>query len=192
MKIVNSLLEDFGNFELDIGAIEFHSISQQDIILPYNGALPKKMPAASDASIVVNIRPTRGALLLLRVDVDGEHSPITRQLDASDHEVISLLDKFFKPGGDTGLDPLWYGFFNANYFEWRSIASDPARLLNILGELPMEEQAYMLIRWLEPLKEVLKFSAEYSEQFETFYKWVDSVPKDAIKHISGRKWLSDI
>ena len=31
MRIVNSLVEDFGGFELDTGAIKLHSANSQDI-----------------------------------------------------------------------------------------------------------------------------------------------------------------
>lgn len=65
-----------------------------------------------------------------------------------------------------------------------------ANLLNAIEELPLKDQVYILARWLEPLKEILEPGVEYSELYKAISDWIDSAPADAIRKLSGRKWLA--
>lgn len=42
MHIADSMVASYGNFNLDIDAVEMKSISESDIKLPYHGSLPGK------------------------------------------------------------------------------------------------------------------------------------------------------
>ena len=101
MRIVNSLVEDFGGFELDAGAVELHSEKPQDIMLPYRGALPGRMSSASSAYLQVNVQPTQGAQLVLVVNKGT--GKVRRPLEATNEEIIDLLDRFFEQK-NTGLE----------------------------------------------------------------------------------------
>ncbi len=191
MYIKNSLTENFGDFKLDTNAIGMYSKSTQDIMLPYNGNLPEKMSPASDAFIHVNVSPTRGASISLSVNANGKK--IRRPIEASNQEIIDLLNRLFhQTEKNIGLNPLWRGYWSANYIEWQNIVGYPLNLLHIIEELPVKEQAYIISRWLEPLKESLDVGASYSNQFKVFRDWIMSAPLKAIRSISGRKWLTDI
>lgn len=146
MRIVSSLVEDFGNFELDADAIKLRSVDPQDIMLPYSGALPDRMSLVSSAFLQVNVQPIQGAMLALVVKRNGKD--FRRPMDVSNQEVIDLLDKFFDQQ-DTGLDTYWLGFAQGNYMGWRQVATDFRRLLKPLMALPLKERAYLSSRLLE-------------------------------------------
>lgn len=146
MRIVNSLVEDFGNFELDASAVELHSMNLQDIMLPYSGALPEQMSSVSSAFLHVNVQPIQGAMLALVVKRNGKE--FRRPMDVSNQEVIDLLDNFFEQQ-DTGLDTYWLGFAQSNYMGWRQIATDFRRFLEPLMKLPIHERMYLSRRLLE-------------------------------------------
>ncbi len=137
MRIVNSLVEDFDGFELDASAIKPHSANSQDIMLPYSGALPAQMSSASSVFLQVNVQPIQGAMLALVVDRNGKE--FRRPVEATNQEVIDLLDAFFNQQ-DTGLDTYWLGFEQANYMGWRQIAKDFRRLLKAVRALPIQER----------------------------------------------------
>lgn len=146
MRIVSSLVEDFGDFELDAGAIKLRSVDQQDIMLPYGGALPDQISSASSALLQINVQPIQGAMLALVVERNGKD--FRRPMDVSNQEVIDLLDKFFDQQ-DTGLDTYWLGFAQGNYMGWRQVATDFRRLLKPLMALPLKERTYLSRRLLE-------------------------------------------
>lgn len=146
MRIVNSLVEDFGGFELDAGAVKLHSTNSQDIMLPYGGTLPAQMSSASSVFLQVNVQPIQGAMLALVVNRNGKE--IRRPVEATNQEVIDLLDNFFEQH-DTGLDTYWLGFEQANYMTWRQIAKDFRRLLKVVRALPIEEKSYISRHLLE-------------------------------------------
>lgn len=146
MRIVNSLVEDFGDFELDTDAIRLYSANSQDIMLQYSGALPEQMSSVSGAFLQVNVQPIQGAMLALVVKRNGKE--FRRPVSASNQEVIDLLDKFFDQQ-DTGLGTYWLGFEQANYMGWRQVATDFHRLLKPLMALPIQERTYLSRRLLE-------------------------------------------
>ena len=146
MKIVNSLVEDFGGFELDTDAVELHSVNPQDIVLPYRGVLPAQMSSVSSASLQINVQPVQGAVLVLAVD--KENGRVRRPLEATSSEIIDLLDKFFEQD-DTGLTDYWRGFEQANYMGWRQLAQDFRRVLKMVRSLSMEERNYISRHLLE-------------------------------------------
>ena len=146
MRIVNSLVEDFGGFELDTVAIKLHSANSQDIMLPYSGTLPEQMSSVSSAFLQVNVQPIQGAMLALVVERNGKQ--FRRPMEATNQEIMTLLDQFFNQQ-DTGLDTYWLGFEQANYMGWRQVAADYRRLLKPLMALPIQERAYLSRRLLE-------------------------------------------
>ncbi len=195
MKIMKSLgmdLVDYGiGFELDSRKIGLHSVAPQSIILPYSGTLPGKMATASDASIRVDVCPTkRDALLVLNVSTDDGRFQM--EVGASDQEVTDLLDAFFSESvRDSGLDPLWFGFYNANYTEWRKIAEFPLTLLNTLDSLSLKEQTKMLDRWLDSLRDTIEVGVTYSEKYSELYNWIVSAPRSVIRFLAGERYLSE-
>lgn len=146
MRIVNSLVEDFGGFELDASAIKPHSANLQDIMLPYSGALPAQMSSASSVFLQVNVQPIQGAMLALVANRDGKE--FRRPVEATNQEIIDLLDTFFEQK-DTGLDTYWLGFEQANYMGWRQIAKDFRRLLKAVRALSVQEREYISRHLLE-------------------------------------------
>ena len=105
MKVVNSLVEDFGGFELDATAIDLRSVSDQDIMLPYRGALPKQMSDASSAHLYLNIQLSQQARIVLMVTND-KGKKIRRPLEATAEEIMALLDRFFDQKDNTGGRPI--------------------------------------------------------------------------------------
>ena len=71
MHIKNSLLADYGNFELDMSAVGRCSLSSEDIKLPYTGVLPKQMSKASNAYIYFNIQATQEVSVVLVVNAES-------------------------------------------------------------------------------------------------------------------------
>lgn len=146
MRIVNSLVENFGDFELDTSAIKPHSANSQDIMLPYSGTLPVQMSSVSSAFLQVNVQPIQGAMLALVANRNGKE--FRRPVEATNQEVIDLLDSFFDQK-DTGLDTYWLGFEQANYMGWRQIVKDFRRLLKVVRALPVQERDYISRHLLE-------------------------------------------
>ncbi len=143
MKIVNSMVEDFGGFTLDASAIELRSISDTDIKLPYNGALPKQMSPASNAYVHINVQLAQGARMVLAVEKEGGKT-LKRPLAASSEDILSLLDRFFNQSHeDTGLSEYWLGLWQAHYIEWRKITKGPDLLLNILFTLSEQDRRFL-------------------------------------------------
>lgn len=143
MKVVNSLVEDFGGFELDATAIDLRNVSDQDIMLPYRGALPKQMSDASSAHLYLNIQLSQQARIVLIVTND-KGKKIRRPLEATAEEIMALLDRFFDQKDNTGLSPYWLGIWQANYMTWRQITNCPERLLSFLDSLSTNDRAYLL------------------------------------------------
>ena len=141
MRIVSSLVED-----LDTDTIKMHSANSQDIMLPYSGALPEQLSSVSSAFLQVNVQPIQGAMLALVVERSGKE--FRRPMEATNQEVIALLDQFFNQQ-DTGLDTYWLGFEQANYMGWRQVATDYRRLLKPLMALPVQDRKYLSRRLLE-------------------------------------------
>lgn len=146
MKIVDSLVEDFGGFELDAGAVELHSADTQDIMLPYKGTLPKQMSSASSAFLHINVQLVQGAKVVLVVN--KESGRVRRPLEATNEEIVDLLDRLYEQK-ETGLDLYWHGYWEAHYSEWRKIAKDSRMLLKVLRSLPAQDLAYISWHLLE-------------------------------------------
>lgn len=146
MRIVNSLVEDFGGFELDAGAVKLRSSDTQDIMLPYNGTLPEQMSSASSAFLHINVQPVQGARVVLVVD--KENGRVRRPLEATNEEIIALLDRFYEQS-ETGLDRYWHGFWEAHYMGWRQMVKDSQKLLKMLRSLLAKNMAYISQRLLE-------------------------------------------
>lgn len=143
MQIVNSMVEDFGGFTLDASAIGLRSISDTDVKLPYNGALPKQMSPASSAYVYINVQLAQGARAVLVVEKkDGK--TLKRPLAASSEDILSLLDEFFnQPHEATGLSEYWLGLWQAHYIEWRGVTKWPSFLLDIFSTLPEKDRKFL-------------------------------------------------
>lgn len=143
MQIVNSIVEDFGGFTLDANAIGLRSISDTDIKLPYNGALPKQMLSASSTYIYINVQLVQTSRVVLVVEKE-DGKTLKRPLVASSKDILSLLDEFFaQPHEATGLSEYWLGLWQAHYNEWRRVAKEPNLLLNILFTLPEQNRRFL-------------------------------------------------
>lgn len=141
MRIADSMVASYGNFNLDIDAVEMKSISESDIKLPYHGSLPGNMSAASDTYIYLNVQLAQGARLVL-VAQTKKGKVLKRPLLASSEEIINLLDRFFAQDV-TGLEQYWLGLWQAHYTEWRKIVTGPDRLLTILSSLSETDKEFL-------------------------------------------------
>ena len=143
MHIKNSLLADYGNFELDMSAVGRCSLSSEDIKLPYTGVLPKQMSKASNAYIYFNIQATQEVSVVLVVNAESGRQT-KRPLLVSNEEMISLLDDFFKQSWEnTGLKQYYLGLWWAHYIDWKKIVTGPDRLLTIMSTLPIQDKKFL-------------------------------------------------
>ena len=147
MYVKNSIVTDFGNFELDTNAVELHSLSGEDIKLPYTGVLPRQMHSASNAYIYFNVQVAQDVSVVLVANMKNGRQ-LKRPLRASNEELISLLDDFFKQTS-TGLEPYYLGLWRAHYIDWRRIVTRPERLLNIFCRLPINDVNNVKMRIME-------------------------------------------
>jgi len=143
MKVVNSLVEDFGDFELDATAIDLRSASDQDILLPYRGELPKKISMASSAHIYLNIQLSQQMKVVLVATMENGKK-IRRPLDATTEEIMDLLDRFFDQKDSSGLTPYWLGVWQTNYTTWKQLTRRPDRLVSFLDTISAQDRMYLL------------------------------------------------
>lgn len=143
MHIKNSIVANFGNFELDTSAVELHSLSGEDIKLPYTGVLPQQMSLATSAYIYFNVQVTQDVNVVLVVNLKTGKQ-MKRPLRMSDEELTSLLDEFFKqPSQSTGLSPYYLGLWWAHYIDWKKIVTGPDRLLNVISTFSINDKNYL-------------------------------------------------
>lgn len=140
MHIKNSIVADFGNFELDTGAVTLRSLSDEDIKLPYTGVLPRQMSSASSAYIYFNVQVTQDVNVVLVVNMKNGKQ-MKRPLRASNEELISLLDEFFAQASEnTGIRLYYLGLWWAHYIDWKKIVTKPDRLLSAFSTLSINEK----------------------------------------------------
>lgn len=143
MKLKDSILESYNNFELDIDSISMCSLSDEDIKLPYTGVLPQQMSLATTAYIYFNVQVTQDVSVVLVVNLKTGKQ-MKRPLQVSDAELISLLDEFFKqPSQSTGLSSYYLGLWWANYIDWKKIVTEPDRLLNVISTFSINNKNYL-------------------------------------------------
>jgi len=143
MHIKNSIVANFGNFELDTSAVELHSLSGEDIKLPYTGVLPQQMSLATNAYIYFNVQVTQDVNVVLVVNLKTGKQ-MKRPLRISDEELISLLDEFFKqPSQSTGLSPYYLGLWWAHYIDWKKVVTGPDRLLGVISTFSINDKSYL-------------------------------------------------
>lgn len=64
-----------------------------------------------------------------------------RPLRASNEELISLLDEFFKqPIESTGMKPYYLGLWWAHCIDWKKIVTKPDRLLSAFSALSINDK----------------------------------------------------
>lgn len=142
MHVVNSMVANFGKINLDTSALGMRSVSKTDIKLPYSGALPEQMAVPSSAYVYFNVQLVQGVRLVLVVKGSGKD--IKCPLEATNEEIVALLDKFFDQSqSETGMVPYWLGLWQAHYIEWRKISTQPDRLLEILSTLSMSDLEFL-------------------------------------------------
>ncbi len=140
MRLRNNPVEDFGGFELDTSAVDLHSAKKENIMLPYRGPLPKQMSSVSSAYIQITAQPVQGVKCVLVADLDGGKQ-LRRPLEATNEQVMGLLDRFFAQ--DTGLDSRQLGFEEANYFNWRLLATDFKWLGKMADRLTPQQKSWL-------------------------------------------------
>ena len=140
MKIKDSILEGYGNFELDLNSIGMRSLSDEDIKLPYTGVLPLQMSLSITAYIYFNVQVTQDTSVVLVVNLKTGRQ-MKRPLWVSDKELISLLDEFFQqPSQSTGLSSYYLGLWWAHYIDWKKIVTRPNRLLNVISTFSINDK----------------------------------------------------
>lgn len=143
MRIVNSIIKDYGGFELDANAVGMQSTSTTDITLPYTGGLPEQMRFAKAAYVYLNVQLVQGIRLVLVAD-NGKGKVLKRPLNASCEEIIALLDRFFKQDrSTTGLEEYWLGVWQAHYIEWKKFITGPDRLLEVISTLSDQDKMFL-------------------------------------------------
>ncbi len=106
MHVVNSMVANFGKINLDTSALGMRSVSKTDIKLPYSGVLPEQMAVPSSAYVYFNVQLVQGVRLVLVVKSSGKD--IKCPLEATNEEIVTLLDKFFDQSqSETGMAPYW-------------------------------------------------------------------------------------
>ncbi len=140
MRIVNNPVENFGGFELDTSAVELHSAKKENIMLPYHGPLPEQMSPASRAYIQMTAQPVQGVKCALVVDLDSGKR-LRRPLEATNEEIMGLLDRFFAQ--DTGLKRRQLGFEEGNYFNWRLLATDFKWIGKMADRLTPQQKSWL-------------------------------------------------
>ena len=140
MHIKNSIVADFGNFEMDTDAVGLRSLSDEDIKLPYTGVLPQQMALASSAYIYFNVQVTQDVNVVLVVTMKNGKQ-MKRPLHTSNEELISLLDEFFEQALEsTGMKSYYLGLWWAHYIDWKKIVTKPARLLSAISMLSINDK----------------------------------------------------
>ncbi len=143
MKVLSSLVEDFGGFALDVNAIDLRSVSEDSIMLPYHGPLPAHLSGTSGAQIYLNIQVSQPIKVILVVS-NNEIKKKRFILEATAEEIKSLLDRFFDQKENSGLSAYWLGIWQANYTTWRQLIVCPSRLTAFLDGIPDRDRAYLL------------------------------------------------
>lgn len=143
MKVLNSLVEDFGGFALDADAIDLRSASEDNIMLPYHGPLPAHLSGVSSAQIYLNIQVSQPIKVVLVVFSNGRKKD-RFILETTAEEIKSLLDRFFDQKENSGLSAYWLGIWQANYITWRQLTVCPSRLTAFLDGISDRDRAYLL------------------------------------------------
>lgn len=143
MRIVNSVIKDYGGFELDANAVGMRSTNATDITLPYTGGLPEQMCHAKAAYVYLGVQLVQGIRLVLVAD-NGKGKVLKRPLDAPSEEIVALLDRFFSQDRSaTGLEEYWLGVWQAHYIEWKKFISGPDRLLEAISTLSDQDKRFL-------------------------------------------------
>lgn len=142
MYIKSTLNKDFGNFALDTSKIELHSVSKDEIHLPYRGPLPAELSDATDAviSIMVHVGLTVGVLLI----VNKNGKKLRHPVEATPPEINDVLFPFFfhdkgnnayQTRRDNGLNSYGLGLWQGSYLNWKRLVLEEHGLDNLLFQL---------------------------------------------------------
>ncbi len=143
MRIANNIIRGFSSFELDANAVGLRSTSTTEIRLLYSGELPEHMRPVQSAYAYLNVQLIQGVRLVLVTD-GGKGKGQRCLLEASNEEIIALLDKFFEQEWNaTGLEDYWLGIWQAHYIEWRRFATWPDCLLEAISTLPDQGKRFL-------------------------------------------------
>lgn len=142
MKIKDSILESYNNFELDTSKIGMCSLSGKDVKLPYAGPLPHQMSSASGAYIYFNVQVTQKPSIILDAGI-GCGKKNTYILVADKDELICLLDKFFSQEDDYGMEDFYFGQRRGLYIEWRKAVTLPRCLMPLILSFSERDKKYI-------------------------------------------------
>lgn len=138
MYIKGALVENFDNFQLDMGKIGNHSINKNKIHLPYTGPLPDKLNNAALAAISISIHAGLTVGVLLIAEQDGKK--LRYPIEATPQEINNVLFPFFfdRDGHtrwDTGLERYSLGLHQGSFINWKQLTLDENGIDNILPQL---------------------------------------------------------
>lgn len=142
MYVKNSIVADFGNFELDTSAIGMRSLSSEAVKLPYTGPLPCGMPPSSGAYIYFNVQATQKPVIILSAGTEGKKGN-AYILVADKDELIRLLDKFFSQKDGYGMDDFEFGQWRGLYMTWRRAVTLPICLMPLILSLSERDKNYI-------------------------------------------------
>lgn len=142
MHIKNSIVADYGNFELDTNAIGMCSLSNEDVKLPYTGPLPCKMPPLSEPYIYFNVQVTQKPSIILDAGMEGRKKN-TYILVVDKDELICLLDKFFSQENNYGMDDFYFGQWRGLYMAWRKAVTLPRCLMPLILSFSERDKNYI-------------------------------------------------
>lgn len=136
MKLHDSMFQTYGGFTLDADKIEMHSISKNNVELPYCGPMPEQFDGTSNARISFNVQPTQCNVLLKADKPNGK--TIKAIVDAENGEIRNILNTFFfdddkSNTGSTGLKPFWEGIWTAHFIDWKKIVLEHRDYNSIRG-----------------------------------------------------------
>ena len=150
----DELVEEKG-WELDLNKIGTRSNTKDDVVLPYSGDLG--LGKDYTAELVIRIlRPYEDADIFLRIMEAGEKKPFaTFGVEASREEIKRVLEPVLAANGTqgkkSGLEPYWFGFYQANYLAWRQLSDEYICGLIFRPKIKktLENQGYKIVSGLK-------------------------------------------
>lgn len=135
-------IKDFDGFRLDAAAVDLHSLSKQNIRLPYSGPLPDALQDNDGAALSVMFRAGLAVSVCLEVNAGkGKHR---YPVECTAGEVNDLLFSLFTVDAgnnsfpltrDCGLSPYWRGFHQNAYINWRRVVFEGYGLDDLIRQL---------------------------------------------------------
>lgn len=143
-------------WELDLSKIGTSSKAKDAIVLPYSGDLGFGKDYTAELLIQI-LRPYEDVNMTLRIMEASEKKPFASfDMEADREEIKRILEPVLAANGsqgeESGLDPYWYGFYQANYLTWKHF-SNPYFLcgfvLNPENRKTLENKGYKIVSCLD-------------------------------------------